>query len=38
MYRNLTYAEACLARMFSGVYRLKINDKSMRNMEPVDKN
>ncbi|MDD7641059.1 MAG: ATP-binding protein [bacterium] len=32
MFQDHTYAEACLARMLSGAYRLEINGKNMRNM------
>lgn len=37
MFQDHTYAEACLARMLSGAYRLEMNGKNMRNMEPINK-
>ena len=37
MFQNHTYAEACLARILSGVYRLEMNGKNMKNMEPINK-
>mgnify|MGYP002507938957 FL=1 len=37
MFQDHTYAEACLARMLSRAYRLEMNGKNMRNMEPINK-
>ena len=37
MFQDHTYAEACLARMLSGAYRLEMNGKNMRNMESINK-
>lgn len=37
MFQDHTYAEACLARMLSGAYRLEMNGKNMRDMEPINK-
>lgn len=37
MFQDHTYAEACLARMLSSAYRLEMNGKNMRNMEPINK-
>lgn len=37
MFQDHTYAEACLARLISGAYRLEMNGKNMRNMEPINK-
>ena len=37
MFQNHTYAEACLARILSGAYRLEMDGKNMRNMEPINK-
>lgn len=37
MFQDHTYAEACLARLLSGAYRLEMNGKNMRNMEPINK-
>ena len=36
MFQDHTYAEACLARLLSGAYRLEMNGKNMRNMEPIN--
>jgi DNA replication protein DnaC len=37
MFQDHTYAEACLARLLSGAYRLEMNGRNMRNMEPINK-
>ena len=37
MFQDHTYVEACLARLLSGAYRLEMNGKNMRNMEPINK-
>lgn len=37
MFQDHTCAEACLARMLSRAYRLEMNGKNMRNMEPINK-
>ena len=37
MFQDHTYGEACLARMLSGAYRLEMNGKNMRDMEPINK-
>ena len=37
MFQDHTYAEACLARMRSGAYRLEMNGKNMRDMETSNK-
>lgn len=37
MFQDHTYAEACLARMLSRAYRLEMNSKNIRNMEPINK-
>ena len=37
MFLEHTYAEACLARLLSGAYRLEMNGRNMRNIEPINK-
>lgn len=37
IFQNHTYAEACFARLLSRAYRLEMNGKNMRNMEPISK-
>lgn len=37
MFIDHTYAEACLARVLSDSYRLEMNGKNMRNLEPINK-
>ena len=37
MFQDHTYAEACLARLLRGAYRLEMNGKNMRNMELINK-
>ena len=37
MFLEHTYAEACLARLLSDAYRLKMNGRNMRNIEPINK-
>lgn len=36
MFSDHTYAEACLSRLLSGAYRLEMNGKNMRNLEPLN--
>ena len=35
MFLEHTYAEACLARLLSDAYRLEMNGRNMRNIEPI---
>ena len=37
MFQEHTYAEACLARLLNDAYRLEMNGKNMRNIEPINK-
>ena len=37
MFLEHTYAEACLARLLSEAYRLEMNGRNMRNIEPINK-
>lgn len=37
MFQEHTYAEACLARLLSDAYRLEMNGRNMRNIEPINK-
>ena len=37
MFLEHTYAEACLARLLSDAYRLEMNGRNMRNIEPINK-
>lgn len=37
MFQEHTYAEACLARLLSEAYRIEMNGKNMRNIEPINK-
>ena len=37
MFSDHTYAEASLARILSDSYRLEMNGKNMRNLEPINK-
>lgn len=37
MFMEHTYAEACLARLLSEAYRLEMNGRNMRNIEPINK-
>ena len=37
MFLEHTYAEACLARLLSGAYRLEMNGRNMRNIEPINR-
>ena len=37
MFHDHTYAEACLSRLLSSAYRLEMNGKNMRNMDPINK-
>lgn len=35
LFQEHTYADACLTRLLSDAYRLEMNGKNMRNMEPI---
>ena len=35
LFQEHTYADACLNRMLSNAYRLEMNGKNMRNLNPV---
>ena len=37
MFLEHTYAEACLARLLSEAYRLEMNGRNMRNIEPINR-
>lgn len=37
MFKDHTYAEACLARLLHESYRLEMNGKDMRNLKPINK-
>lgn len=37
MFQDHTYAEACLARLLNEAYRIEMNGKNMRNIEPINK-
>lgn len=37
MFQEHTYAEACLARLLSNSYRLEMNGKNMRHIDPINK-
>ena len=37
MFLEHTYVEACLARLLSEAYRLEMNGRNMRNIEPINK-
>lgn len=37
MFQEHTYAEACFARLLNDAYRLEMNGKNMRNIEPINK-
>ena len=37
MFLEHTYAEACLARLLSEAYRLEMNGRNMRNIDPINK-
>ena len=37
LFSDHTYAEACLSRLLSRSYRLEMNGKNMRNLEPLNK-
>lgn len=36
MFKDHTYAEACLARLLTDAYRLEMNGKDMRNLKPIN--
>lgn len=36
MFKDHTYAEACLARLLTEAYRLEMNGKDMRNLKPIN--
>lgn len=38
MFKDHTYAEACLARLLHESYRLEMNGRDMRNLKPINKN
>lgn len=38
IFQDHTYAEACLARMLADAYRLEMNGKNMRNLDPINSN
>ena len=35
LFQEHTYADACLNRMLNNAYRLEMNGKNMRNLNPV---
>lgn len=37
MFQEHTYAEACLARLLSEAYRIEMNGKNMRSIEPINR-
>ena len=37
MFLEHTYVEACLARLLSEAYRLEMNGRNMRNIEPINR-
>lgn len=37
LFQDHTYAEACLTRLLNASYRIEMNGKNMRNLEPINK-